>query len=413
MSALLSQPGQIFVTPSAYADDAAWHENAAWLRANNAVCRVEHDDFHPFWAVTRHADILDIERQHTKFLNTIDSVLQPKAIIEARKAQGAALRTLIHMDDPDHKAYRGLTADWFRPASLKRLEARMAELAKRYVDRMAESGPECDLAAEVTLLYPLHVIMSILGVPESDELRMLKLTQELFGSEDPEVRRGATQEEQMQVVLDFFAYFSSLTAERRAEPGPDLATVIANGNIDGASLGDLETMSYYVIVATAGHDTTSSSIAGGLEALARHPDQLAMLKAHPEMISSAVDEMIRWVSPVKHFMRTATEPYDLNGTHIAEGDWLLLSYASGNRDDAVFADPMTFNVARSDADRHLAFGFGAHFCLGAQLARMEMRAFFNELLPRLDSMELVGTPERTKSTFVSGLRRLPMRYAMR
>jgi cytochrome P450 len=410
MSVLLPRPGQIFVTPSAYAADDSWHANAAWLRDNDPVCRVEEENYHPFWAVTRHADILDIERQNTKFLNTVDSVLQPAAIIEARIAQGTALRTLIHMDDPDHKAYRGLTSDWFRPASLKRLEARMAELAKRYVDRMAESGPECDLAAEVTLLYPLHVIMSILGVPESDELRMLKLTQELFGSEDPELRRGTTQEEQMQVILDFFAYFTGLTAERRESPGPDLATVIANGTINGEPVGDLETMSYYVIVATAGHDTTSSSIAGGLEALAMHPDQLALLKQRPELVSAAVDEMIRWVSPVKHFMRTATEPYDLNGTQIAEGDWLLLSYASGNRDGAVFDDPMTFNVERTDADRHLAFGFGAHFCLGAQLARMEMRAFFNELLPRLDSMELAGTPERTQSTFVSGLKRLPMRY---
>jgi cytochrome P450 len=399
----LANPSSIFVTPHAYAEDHHWHEAASWLRQNDPICKVETERFSTFWALTRHADVMEIERQNDIFHNTETSVLQPKEVFEARKGRGPSLRTLINMDGKDHKDYRGLTADWFRPANMKRLEARIAELAKRYVDKMADNA----------LYYPLHVIMSILGVPEADEPRMLKLTQELFGAEDPDVQRGSTMEDQLQVIADFFAYFGKMTGDRRTTPTEDLASVIANGHIDGAPLGDLETISYYVIVATAGHDTTSSSIAGGLEALAMHPEQLARLKADPSLITSAVDEMIRWTSPVKHFMRTATQPYTLSGHTFAPGDWLMLSYASANRDEAIFADPLHFDVGRSNADRHLAFGFGAHFCLGAQLARMEMRAFFAELLPRLDSLELAGDAQRTKATFVSGLKHLPLRYAMR
>ena len=180
------------------------------------------------------------------------------------------LRTLIDMDGADHRAARGLTQAWFMPPNLKKLEARVGELAKRYVDRMMEHAPQCDFAREIAVYYPLHVIMSIMGVPESDEPRMLKLTQELFGGQDPDLKRPDDQNTEMSnVFIDFFGYFAQITAERRANPGEDLATVIANGKINGCPLGDLETASYYIIVATAGHDTTSSTMAGGLRALSK------------------------------------------------------------------------------------------------------------------------------------------------
>ena len=195
------------------------------------------------------------------------------------RATGDVLRTLIHMDAPDHPVYRQIAAEWFLPKSLSRLDDRIAELAKRYVDRMADLGGECDFVTDVAVHYPLYVILSILGLPEEDFPRLLKLTQELFGAADPEMARGTTPEELMQTLQDFFQYFVVLTEDRRAHPTEDLASVIANVEVNGAPIGIFEAVSYYVIVATAGHDTTSSSIAGGLHALvaasrpARAPDE--------------------------------------------------------------------------------------------------------------------------------------------
>jgi cytochrome P450 len=316
------------------------------------------------------------------------------------------------MDNPDHRAYRGLTQAWFMPANLKKLEARTNELAKRYVDLMMERGPECDFAREIAVYYPLHVIMSILGVPESDEPLMLKLTQELFGGADPDMRRKDSDTQiGTSTIMDFFAYFNKMSAERRANPGEDLASVIANGKVNGCPLGDLETASYYIIVATAGHDTTSSTIAGGLRALVENPAELAKLKANPDLLGSAVDEMFRWSTPVQHFMRTAMDDHELRGKTIRKGEALQLLYLSGNRDEEVFVDPFKFRVDR-DNNRHVAFGYGAHVCIGQHLAKMEIKAFFKELLGRLQSIELTGEPRRIQSTFVSGLKTLPVRYAI-
>jgi len=238
---------------------------------------------------------------------------------------------------------------------------------------------------------------------------MLVLTQELFGASDDEMRRGATPEDLMAVINEFFVYFSALTDARRANPTDDLASVVANAKIDGEELSVIQTISYYVITATAGHDTTASAIAGGMQALIEHPEQLERLRADPSLVATAADEMIRWVSPVKHFMRTATEDYELRGRTIKAGQSVLLSYPSGNRDDDVFPDPYAFDVGRSP-NRHLAFGFGVHYCLGAMLARMELKAFFGELIPRLRSAEITGPAPLMKTLFVGGLKRLPIRY---
>jgi cytochrome P450 len=289
----------------------------------------------------------------------------------------------------------------------------VTELARKYVDRMVELGGECDFALDVARYYPLQVIMSILGVPESDELRMLDLTQKLFGAEDPDFGVGDDPNARMSVVMDFVQYFARMTNDRRASPGSDLASTIANGRIDGKPLGDLETIGYYIIVATAGHDTTSSTLAGGLEALARNPDQLRTLQRDPSLLDNAVEEMIRWVTPVRHFLRHAQEDYTLRGVPIAKGDVLLMSYLSANRDEDVFRDPLRFDVTRPDASNQLAFGTGVHFCLGANLARMELRTFFDQLLPRLDSLELTGPTEYTAATFVGAPKRVPIRYRLR
>jgi cytochrome P450 len=291
------------------------------------------------------------------------------------------------------------------------LKVRVDELAKRFVDNMMESGNECDFVQEVAVNYPLYVIMSLLGLPESDFPRLLKYSQELFGNDDAELQRGTSKEEQMTALLDMFQYFTALTASRRADPTEDLASAIANATIDGEPLSDIDTVSYYVIIATAGHDTTSAVISGGLQALIEHPDQLARLRDNPTLMPIATEEMIRWVTPVKEFMRTAREDTTVRGVPIKAGESVLLSYASSNRDEDVFDDPFRFDVGR-DPNRHNAFGYGVHFCLGAALARMEVNSFFSELVPRLESIELAGDPRHIATIFVGGLKHLPIRYSL-
>ena len=403
--------GRVFVDPAAYADEARFHAACALLRREAPVHRIEAEGFNPFYAVTKHADVMDIERQHDRWLNAPRPLLGPKEADDRRAVVGDVLRTLIHMDAPDHPVYRHIAADWFLPKSLSRLDERMAALAKRYVDRMAELGGECDFVTDVAVHYPLYVILSILGLPEEDFPRLLKLTQELFGAADPELARGATPEELLQTLQDFFQYFMALTEARRASPTDDLASVIANAEVDGQPIGIFEAVSYYVIVATAGHDTTSSSIAGGLHALLQHPEQLQRLRDDQSLVTTAVDEMIRWVSPVKQFMRTATEDAVVRGVPIAAGESVLLSYPSANRDEDVFEHADRFDVGRHP-NKHVAFGFGAHYCLGAQLARMEGRALYKELLLRLRSIEPGGEASYMQTLFVGGPKHLPIRYEL-
>jgi hypothetical protein len=253
--------------------------------------------------------------------------------------------------------------------------------------------------------------MSMLGLPAADFPRMLTYTQEIFGNDDAELQRGTTKEEQMASLLDMFAYFTAVTASRRENPTDDLASAIANATIDGEPLSDIETVSYYAIVAAAGHDTTSAVISGGLHALLGHPDQLARLRNNMDLMPLATEEMIRWVTPVKEFMRTAREDTMVRGVSIVAGESMLLSYASANRDEEVFDDPFRFDVGR-DPNKHNAFGYGVHFCLGAALARMEVNSFFSELVPRLESIELAGDPQHIATIFVGGLKHLPIRYSL-
>ena len=405
--------GAIFADAAAYADPVSWHETAARLRRESPISRVVLDDYPPFWAITKHADVMEIERNPEIFTNAPVPALANKADMARDSAGEAQLKTLVQMDGDEHKAHRNIVNDWFKPGNVKRLQGRIDELATFWVDHMAALGDRCDFAQDVAVHYPLQVILSILGLPESDYDRMLRLTQELFGAEDPDMGRVAEDESQMAVLLDFAVYFSELAAARRAEPTTDLASVIANAEIDGAPLSDVELVGHYVIIATAGHDTTSNSIAGGLLALMEQRDQLELLQSKPELIDAAADELIRWVSPVKHFVRTCQEPFTLRGVTFEPGDLLLLSYASANRDDEVFDDPFRLDVTRPNASSHLAFGFGRHFCLGAHLARMEVRAIFKELLGRLEHVELDGEATWVRSHFVQGPKRVPVRYQLR
>jgi cytochrome P450 len=406
---VIDEAARVFATPKAYADEARLHAALTHLRANAPVSWVEVPDYGPFWAVTKHADIMEIERANPLFTNWPRPVLTTLAGDETAASTG--VRTLIHMDDPQHRVVRAIGSDWFRPKAMRAMKVRIDELARSYVDKMLALGNECDFAQEVAVNFPLYVIMSLLGLPESDFPFMLKLTQELFGSEDDEFRRGTTLEAQLPVLLDMFEYFTKVTASRREHPTEDLASAIANARVDGEFLSDIDTVSYYLIVATAGHDTTSATISGGLLALIENPDQRQRLRDDLSLMPLATEEMIRWVTPVKEFMRTAAEDTTIRDIPIAAGESVLLSYVSGNRDEDVFTEPFTFDVGR-DPNKHVAFGHGVHFCLGAALARMEVSSFFTELLPRLKSIELTGTPEHIATTFVGGLKHLPISYSL-
>ena len=323
------------------------------------------------------------------------------------------LRTLIHMDEPDHKAYRAIAAAWFQPNALKRMEDRMQELAVRFVDRMAELGTECDFVRDIAVHYPLYVILSLLGLPESDFDRMLMLTQQLFGGDDEELRRSTDLEEQFTVLLDFFNYFTELTASRRATPTEDLASVLANARIDGEYLPDMDLASYYVIIATAGHDTTSSTIAGGLHALLRHPDELARLQADPDLLPTAVEEMIRWVTPVKEFMRTAAggrggrRHRDRGGAVALPGLPLGQSRRGRLRRPVPLRRGPPAQQARRVRVRTALLPRGAAGPAGDQGALRRAPA---ALWSRSSS---AGTPTSSATVFVGGLKTLPIRYRVR
>ncbi|WP_332765452.1 cytochrome P450 [Phenylobacterium sp.] len=410
----------VLVDPTAYADGRI-HDTYAWLRANNPLGRAEIEGVDPFWVASKHADILEISRQNALFANGVRSPTLVGQAVDAkvREMTGGSphlLRTLIHMDAPDHMKYRVLTQAWFLPQNLRSMEDRIRKIARAAVDKMAAQGGKCDFVSAVALHYPLHVIMEIMGVPEEDEGRMLMLTQELFGAADPELGRkpkdeSPTAQIETGVLTDFIAYFTRFSEGKRAKPGDDLGSLIANSQIDGQPISHFEAMSYYIIVATAGHDTTSSSTAGAIWGLAENPGEFAKLKTDPSLIPGLVDESIRWITPVKTFMRTATEDTELAGRSLSKDDWLMLCYASGNRDEDVFDDPNAFRVDRKP-NKHLAFGYGAHLCLGQHLAKMEMRILWEEMLPRLKSIELAGEPKQSLAVFVNGPKTLPIAFEM-
>lgn len=399
-----------------WSNEAGIHDQLTWLRQNDPLRKVSPEGFEPFWNVTKYDDIKEIEGNKEIFLNDPRPTLAELGrleMVEAVLGRRHLIRSLIAMDEPDHLKYRRLTQGWFMGANLKKLQARVDELAKNSVDRMAELGGECDFVKDVAVWYPLRVIMEILGVPPEDEALMLKLTRELFGPADPDNERSFTPEEFFTVNGEFEDYFAALTRKRREQPTDDVASLIANGTVDDKAIPDVEANGYYIIIATAGHDTTSASTAGGLLELIKNPEQMARLRANPdELLPTTIDEAIRWVTPVRHFMRTATEDYSIRGQTIKAGESAILWYPSANRDEEVFKSPFEFQIDRKDA-KQLAFGFGAHVCLGQHLARMEMAAIYREILDRVTDIELIGEPKYIHSTFVGGLKSMPIRYRMK
>ncbi len=409
------QRGLIFLDPGAYTDQERWHAVAADLRDNAPVLRVEAEGYTPFWAVTRYEDVFDVSRHNEHFLNTRNSVLGPDLQLEMLTGMGIEPKTLIHMDGEEHRQHRGLANAWFRPRAVSQRQAAIDAIADQFVAKFRDLGGRCDFAQDIAVPYTLRVIMSIFGVPEEDEATMLRLTQGIFGAADPEYLGDLSDPFALLTgtIAEFEEYFNKLAADRRAHPADDLATVIANGTVGGCPMDRDATLWYFTIVATAGHDTTSFALSGGLEALLRRPDQVRLLQQDPGLVTNATEEMIRWTSPVRHFLRYLTEPAVLSGVEVPAGDRLLLSYPSANRDDRVFADPMRFDVTRSNANRTLAFGGGEHFCLGSTFARREIRTLLPRLLAAVDEIVLDGEPEHAQANFVGGVKHLPVSATFR
>ncbi|MBX7541659.1 cytochrome P450 [Qipengyuania sphaerica] len=417
------QTAYAIISPLSYADWDPLLDTFDVLREEKPVAWVEDPENRhpPFWLVTRYDDVMRISKDNATFLNNPRTVVfsLTEGIEFAKAFSGGSehmVASLVTFDAPIHMKYRKLTQEWFMPKSLSRIEEEVRELAQRTVDRLIEAGPEADFCKLVSQPYPLHVVMQILGVPEEDEPRMLMLTQQMFGGQDEDLNQSGMKDLPPEAITqlvagavkDFEAYFAKLTAEKRANPTDDVASVIANATVDGEPLNDRDMMGYYIIVAAAGHDTTSASTAGAMLALARDPEQWERVREDRSLLPGIVEEAIRWTSPVQHFMRTAAEDTEVGGQQIARGEWLMINYVAANHDPDQFENPRRFDASRSP-NRHLAFGAGAHQCLGLHLARLEMRILFEALLDRIETVELAGEPKRAKSTFVGGLKTLPLR----
>jgi cytochrome P450 len=403
------------VSASLYATPAELHPRYAALRRDEPVAWVEHPAYRPFWAVTRHADITDVELKNTLFINAPRLTLIPKQVEENLSLMGQgrekSVRTIIDMDEPDHRKYRNVTQSWFMGAGVARFQDRVEATARRFVDRVAEMEGRCDFSRDVANWVPLQVIMSILGLPEEDAPFILRSTQAMLAASDPELQRDQAQYGTGE-FQKLFEYLGEIVERRRREPTDDLGSVIANGLIDGAPMGMLETLSYLMIASTAGHETTSSALGGGLLALIEQPAAMDALRTDPGLWATGADEVVRYVSPIRHFMRTAVEDTVIGTTPIRAGDAVAMFYLSANRDETVFEEPFEFRPGRTQ-NRHLGFGRGAHFCLGRLLALTEIRTLFKELLSRTTAIELDGEPQWVESNFVGALKRLPVRITMR
>ncbi|GLW09413.1 cytochrome P450 [Microtetraspora sp. NBRC 13810] len=398
----------ITLTPRALADRSAWTQPEAMFemlgeyRRNEPVVWVEGSGFLPFWLVTRYHDIMEIERQPELFTNRPGPILADAEPPDETAQED--LKPLPHRDGEDHRVYRALAQGWFKYSTMQQVEQHATELARESVDELLAGGPEVDFARVVAGRYPLRMIMSILGLPDQDYDLMHRFTQIMVWDKDPD--------EAYRNWLECLAYFDKVTASRRKTPTGDLASAISNGTVYGKLLEEPELTTYYMLIADAGYETTSFAMNGGLFELLRHPEQLELLRREPERIPNAVEEMLRWTSPARHFMRTAQADTEVSGVRVRKGDRLMLSYAAANRDEQVFTDPERFDVTREGAGKHVAFGGrGPHHCLGAPLTRMEMRLLFAEFLGRVGEIELAGEPRIAESVFLSGINSLPIRFA--
>ncbi|RXR26016.1 cytochrome P450 [Sphingobium fluviale] len=401
------------VSPAAFAEWTGINADFAYLRRELPLAMAYPDGYDPFWVVTRYADVREVSHQPDIFpSNGYRCILSSKAALAEMDAPGAPpfLRALITMDPPEHWANRRLTFADFAPKGVKGLEDSIRAIAIKSVEEFLAKGGSADFVEDAAVRYPLRVILKLLGLPSEDEDHILRLTQAFQSPQDPDygtANEGVALDHN--VLEDYKGYFYSLVDRLRANPDDSISSKIANGMVNGKLLSHWEAMSQMVVVATAGHDTTSASTAGAMWALAERPDLVDRIRADRSLVANLVDEGVRWASPLLSFMRTAAVDYELRGQTIRKGDWIMMSYLSANRDENVFENPETFSLDRP-LNVHLGFGHGPHLCLGRNIANLEMRIFYEELFKRLVSVELAGPPKRTHSANLCSIKSLPVNF---
>jgi cholest-4-en-3-one 26-monooxygenase len=357
-----------------------------------------------FWAVTRYADVVKVNQDNLTFSSARGSALMTELPPEELAQQRLMM---LNMDPPLHTRYRLLVNKGFTPRMVARLEERARVLTNRVLDTVVERG-ECDFVTEVAAELPLQIIAELMGVPSEDRHKVFDWSNRMIGQVDPEYH--ASPESAQMAALELYAYSHQLAEEKRADPHEDLMSVLTRVEVDGERLSELELDMFFLLLCVAGNETTRNLISHGQLALIERPAERARLLADPGLLPVAVEEMLRWGSPVMQFRRTATRPVEIGVQPVAEGDKVVIWYTSANRDDSVFDDPYRFDVARSP-NPHVAFGGGGpHFCLGANLARMEIRVMFSELLRRMPDIELAGPVQRLRSNFINGIKHLPVRF---
>jgi cytochrome P450 len=404
----------LLVEPAHYARSGYPHEAWTRLRAGSPLTRLEPPGRLPFWAVVKHADIALVSGQPRRFAN--GRGILASQLRDPGHAREVPPTMLITLDPPQHGPMRRLASLRFTPRGLRARSADIERIAVEILDAAATGGEtaECDFVERIAAQLPIAVIAWILGVPRADWPLLFRWTNEVIGSEDPEYRRSGETPAQTsgRARRELQAYFSRLVERRRAAPEDDLVSQLAAARIDGEPLTPIELLAYCELMVEAGNETTRNAISGGLLAFCEHPGEWQKLRRDPGLLPCAVEEILRWTSPIICFARTATEDCELRGEKIRAGEQLALFYPSANRDEEVFEAPFEFRADRSP-NRHLAFGTGEHFCLGAHVARVELETIFRHLLERLEFFELAGPVERLRSATVGGIKHLPIRYRLK
>jgi cholest-4-en-3-one 26-monooxygenase len=360
-----------------------------------------------FWCVSGYDDVVTVNRDNATFSSARGLVFlwdPPPDQLEQQRL------LMLNMDPPMHTRYRRLINKGFTPRMVSELESTMRKRTADIIDRVADQG-ECDFVTDIASELPLQVIADLMGVPQEDRHKLFDWSNRMIGAEDPEY--GVTQEMAQHASMELYAYANELAAKKRADPKDDLISVLSQASVDGEQLTELELDLFFLLLSVAGNETTRNLMSHGMVALLEHPDQLERLRAHRDLVPGAVEEMLRWASPVLHFRRTATEDLVLGGKDIKAGDKVVIWYISANRDEDVFADPFTFDIERTP-NEHVAFGGGGpHFCLGANLARMEIQVMFDVILDRLHDIEMTAPPARLRSNFINGLKHIPLKFTVK
>lgn len=378
------------------------HEQFSWLRANDPVHWHEEPGGPGFWALTRHADVRSVSRDWSRFSN------EPTAMLEDPPPEAAAFfgdaKMMLYADPPHHTELRRLVSREFTPRAARQLGERIRVLATEIVDAVIERGA-CDLVSDVAGELPSYVIAELLGLPRDDGRKLYGLTETLHSA-----RESLAPGEQEAAIAQMLQYSFGVLQEKRARPGEDLASKLLLSEIEGRRLTDMEFHLFFVLLVDAGGDTTRNLVAGGMHALLERPALLARLRAEPSLLPTAREELLRWTSPVVRMRRTSTSDVEIGGKAIAAGQKVILFYGSANRDEDVFLSPDELVLDRQP-NEHVAFGApGTHFCLGAQIARVEIDALLAEILGRIHDIEPAGETEWLESSFISGPRTMPVRF---